>query len=476
MPDDTPRSLSGEADLDSDNDIQSHAEQDSRGLGPGKPGRKKNPNSQAARRDQNRIAQREFRLRKQQRIRDLEARVELLSGSQDEAFTDMRAILKDLMIENLTLRNLLKSVSGFIAEGSGGMIQQLGFEMHEWTAFLDKAETDTAWESFQARKHSQKTSQSSNAMSSMLGPQSSTSKRAHEDDVPSANRFKKSRTLSGDTSVERPDSYHLLMPISSTVPPPPASSTYPSAARSPQENIFSEVLRNGHANSPVFMASTPSGTPAHYPTPSTSSTYSSYMPPMGIGVDQGMNSLPYPPNKNGAVTSQQRILPTPQSDEPDDEESSLLELRDPKKIEAFKLIKYHLENYMRNSAYCLPSSLRPTLVQSVIDRIVHPGLRDRIILLRGQGHGLCCVVWMTDVVSGRFSMTDCIFDYKKAIKLHGDDVLAHSNWELAEWWLRKYSYLIENATLTICNRWRRERGESELTMSDIGAQGDSPAS
>lgn len=27
-------------------------------------------------------------------IRDLEARVELLSGSQDEAFTDMRAILK----------------------------------------------------------------------------------------------------------------------------------------------------------------------------------------------------------------------------------------------------------------------------------------------------------------------------------------------------------------------------------------------
>lgn len=36
-------------------------------------------------------------------------------------------------------------------------------------------------------------------------------------------------------------------------------------------------------------------------------------------------------------------------------------------------------------------------------------------------------------------------------------------------------YLIENGTLSICNRWRRERGESELTMSDIGAQGDSPA-
>lgn len=247
------------------------------------------------------------------------------------------------MTENLTLRNLLKSVSGFIAEGSGGMIQKLGFEMHEWTAFLDKGETDTAWESFQARKQSQKTSQSSNAMSSMLGPQSSTSKRSLEDDAPSTDRFKKSRTLSGDTSVERPDSYHLLMQMSSSVPPsfhPPAPSMYPSAARSPQENMFSEVLRNGHANSPVFMASTPSGTPAHYPTPSTSSTYSSYMPPMGIGVDQGMNSSPYPSNKNGAATSQQRVLPNPQNDEPDDEEASLLELRDPKKIEAFKLIKY----------------------------------------------------------------------------------------------------------------------------------------
>lgn len=291
--------------------------------------------------------------------------------------------LPDLMTENLTLRNLLKSVSGFIAEGGGGMIQKLGFEMHEWNAFLDKAETDTAWESFQARRNSKKTTQTSNAMTSMLGPQSSVSKRSLDDDAPSGNHLKKSKTLSGDNSMERPDSYHLLMPMGSTVPPPPpAPSIYSSAARSPQENIFSDVLRNGHASSPVFMAPTPSSTPAHYSTPSTSSTYSSYMPPIGIGVDQGMNSLPYPSNKNGAVaSSQQRILPAPQNDEPDDEEASLLELRDPKKIEAFKLIKYaaphnlcplasqphhfryHLENYMRNSAYCLPCSLRPTLVQ-----------------------------------------------------------------------------------------------------------------
>ena len=219
------------------------------------------------------------------------------------------------------------------------MIQKLGFEMHEWTAFLDKAETDTAWDSFQSRRQSKKTTQSSNAMSSMLGPQSGPSKRPLEDDGSNGNQTKKSRTLSGDPSMERSDSYHLLMPMNSAVPPPhpSAPSMYPSTARSPQENIFSDVLRNGHANSPVFMAPTPTGTPAHYTAPSTSSTYSSYMPPIGIGVDQGMNSLPYPHNKN--VASQQRILPR-QNDEPDDEEGSLLELRDPKTTEAFKLIKY----------------------------------------------------------------------------------------------------------------------------------------
>ncbi|KIJ70282.1 hypothetical protein HYDPIDRAFT_121912 [Hydnomerulius pinastri MD-312] len=463
MPDDTPRSLSG--DMDPDSDVESHAEQDGQSTGPSRPGRKKNPNSQAARRDQNRIAQREFRLRKQQRIRDLEARVELLSGSQDEALTDLRAILKDLMAENLTLRNLLKSVAGFIGDGAGGLIPKLGLELHEFNAYINKTETDTAWESFQQRRHSQKTSQSSNAMSSVLGPQSSASKRPSEDDI-GPSRAKKPKGLSGDNSADRHDSYPLLMPMSTTVPPPPpapANSLYPSAARSPQENLFSDMLRNGHANSPVFMPPTPSGTPGHYPTPSTSSSYSSYMPSMGMGVDQGMNSLPYPSNKNGAVPSQPRVLPGPQTEEPEDEET--LELRDPKRIEAFKLIKYHLENYMRNSAYCLPSSLRPTLVQrtinheSVIDRIVHPELRDRIILLRGQ-----------------FSLADCLFDYKKAIKIHGDDVLAHCNWELAEWWLRKYSYLVEKGMLNICNRWRRERGETELQMSDIGAQGESPAS
>jgi hypothetical protein len=128
-------------------------------------------------------------------------------------------------------------------------------------------------------------------------------------------------------------------------------------------------------------------------------------------------------------------------------------------------------------------------VESVIDRIPHPELRDRMILLRGvydskgsaQRQELTCM-------SGRFDLVDCLMDYRTAVTIHGDDVLAHSNWEIDEKWLRQYGYvyillpsssqvniqsiryLIDQATLNISNRWRRERGEPEIRMSELVPQ------
>ncbi|KAI6105746.1 hypothetical protein F5141DRAFT_147162 [Pisolithus sp. B1] len=463
MPKEFLRSESREDDLDSEiGSPADHESQSGQNYGPNKPGRKKNPNSQAARRDQNRIAQREFRLRKQQKIRDLEARVQLLSASQDEALTDLRAILKDLMAENLTLRNLLKNVAGFIGEGAGGVMEQLGYRAHDFEALLNKSETDTAWESFQRRKGASKTAQSTESTSSSLGLHTGSSKRPSEDSVMSS-QSKKLRGMGGsDNPAERDEAYPLIIPMSTTVPPPPppAATLYPPPARSPQENIFSDLMRNGHASSSVFIPPTPSATPVHYPTPSSSSGYT-YLPQMSM-VDQGMSTMSFSSSKNGIVRAQSRVLPQTNatSEEPDDDE----ELEDSKRVEAMKLIRYHLDNYARNNNYCLPPSLRPTFVQktmnheSVIDRIIHPELRDRVILLRGQ-----------------FSLADCLYDYKKAIRIHGDDVLAHSNWELSEQWLQKYSYLVGDATLDICNRWRRERGEVELKLPAVGAQGESPS-
>ncbi|KAK4702926.1 hypothetical protein P7C70_g3298, partial [Phenoliferia sp. Uapishka_3] len=66
---------------------------------------------------QNRIAQREFRQRKVQYIKDLEARVQLHESSRDDQLDKLRNGIKALIDENQRLRELLGSVSGFIVSG-----------------------------------------------------------------------------------------------------------------------------------------------------------------------------------------------------------------------------------------------------------------------------------------------------------------------------------------------------------------------
>lgn len=279
----------------------------------------------------------------------------------------------DLMAENHVLRGLLKSVAGFIGDGAGGFMPKLGWEMADFENLVNKSETDTAWESFQARKNSQKTSQTSNAMSSMLGAPSTTSKRPAEDDRGSG-PAKKARGMSGpEQSGDRRDSYPLMLPM--TVPA--TGSLYPQPpppGRSPQESLFSDLMHSGSSNSPVFMPAT--ATASSY-SATAANNYRPYVPQMT--VEQSLGAMSYSSNKaNTAIPTPQRVLPqNSTNEEPDDNDVS--ELRDPKEMEAMKLIKsvfilvvhpmserpfrYHLDNFMRNSAYCLPSSLRPTLVQ-----------------------------------------------------------------------------------------------------------------
>lgn len=78
-------------------------------------------------------------------------------------------------------------------------------------------------------------------------------------------------------------------------------------------------------------------------------------------------------------------------------------------------------------------------------------------------------------------------DYRHAVTIHGDDVLGHQNWEIAESWLKQYQYVLDvrcneavdahaivfsvlvgHETLEICNRWRKERGEPPLLPEDLG--------
>ncbi|EMD40563.1 hypothetical protein CERSUDRAFT_111163 [Gelatoporia subvermispora B] len=425
---------------------------------PGKPGRKKNPNSQAARRDQNRIAQREFRLRKQQRIRDLEASVEILSGGKEEALAHLRKIMKDLMHENHVLRGLLRNLSNFIGDGAGGLLPKLGWDINDFNNFLNKGETDTAWESYQRNKQDSTVVGSSTTTTPAPPPAaasgSGTQKRAAEED-PFGIRTKRPRSFSDQNGDDRHDIYPSLVPLGGASGSGSASvgGMYSTAGRSSHSDLFD--LMRGSPNSPMFVpsANSPSNASGQFagPSPSATAGYtSSYLPSMHMAADPNIPPI----SAVNTRTAPAPLAPPRQAaaGQPVSEEDM-----DPKRNEAYKLIHYHLDNFKRNHNYCLPSSLRPTLVQrsiaheGVIDSILHPELRDRMILLRA-----------------RFDLVECLHDYRTAVTIHGDDVLAHSNWEISENWIRRYKVLIDQETLAITNRWRRERGDPELRLSDMG--------
>ncbi|WVQ64790.1 uncharacterized protein L199_002959 [Kwoniella botswanensis] len=127
---------------DSGGDDDGHDDHDN----PGEGG--KGSSSSQVRKAQNRIAQREFRLRKQQYIRDLEARVEVLSGDKEERIELMTLLVRNLLKENKDLRNMVKNMAGFIGEGLGSCLPRLGLSADGLDAILTRSDTDTAYEAF----------------------------------------------------------------------------------------------------------------------------------------------------------------------------------------------------------------------------------------------------------------------------------------------------------------------------------------
>lgn len=273
----------------------------------------------------------------------------------------LKYLPSDLMAENQTLRNLLRSLGGFIGDGAGGLLPKLGWNLQDFEHFINKSETDTAFEGYQARKQA----------TTATGPSvsgSSARKRTSEDDAGGSNT-KRSRGP-GD----RDDgSFPAIMPMD---PVTSGSGLYPPSTRSPHESsLFTDLMR-GSNGSPLFThssSSTYGGTPQLPPPPGVFPP--PYMGSVGLSVDGSMG-MPY--TTSGAQQSSQRLsppIPTPGEDVRD---------LDPKHEEAQKLIScvqfaydepgvcnkltvrshsYHLDNYKRNSGYHLPASLRPTLVQ-----------------------------------------------------------------------------------------------------------------
>jgi hypothetical protein len=46
--------------------------------------------------------------------------------------------------------------------------------------------------------------------------------------------------------------------------------------------------------------------------------------------------------------------------------------------------------------------------------------------------------WLTPCLPDRYDLIDCLHGLAGNIRIHGDDVLSHANWEFKEPWLRKW--------------------------------------
>ena len=227
------------------------------------------------------------------------------------------------MQENQTLRNLLRGLSGFIGDGAGGLLPKLGWDMADFTNFINRSETDTAWEGYQIRKQS--------------GTLGVSSKRPAEDDLNS--RSKKTRS-----DQDKDSNYSMLLPVHQGGTS--VSNLYSqqgSSSRSQSEGgaLYSELMR-GAAASPMFLqASVPSATPSSYTTTSSppshgfpAAAFSTGMGSVNLGTESSMAAPPAPPSfattTNGSTSASQQPVASPEQPDHDD---------DPKKNEAYKLIQ-----------------------------------------------------------------------------------------------------------------------------------------
>jgi len=106
------------------------------------------------------------------------------------------------MVENQSLRGLLKNLSAFIGDGAGGLLPKLGWNMSDFNEFVNRSETDTAWEGYQRRKKD--------------GPASGQKRLADDDPIPL--RSKKARN--DDTEPDRgQNGFSLLVPMGTSSHP-----------------------------------------------------------------------------------------------------------------------------------------------------------------------------------------------------------------------------------------------------------------
>jgi len=221
------------------------------------------------------------------------------------------------MTENQTLRNLLRGVATFIGEGAGGLLPKLGWDAGDFHNFINKSETDTAWEGYQKRKQSQ---------ASEAGPAAVQSRKRTADDDPPLIRSKKARNDDNNNLEDRQNGFSLLVPVpQSSIGSQPLYSAGPQTQDRP---MFTELMQ-GRNTSQIFIQPSTSANPSQYSGPPGSNLNgyaASYIPGVNMNIEQPMSS------SYGSPQGMQRSSAAELPDEIDEED-------DPKANEARKLVR-----------------------------------------------------------------------------------------------------------------------------------------
>lgn len=193
------------------------------------------------------------------------------------------------MQENQTLRNLLKELASFIGDrGLGGGISHLGWEMDEFRDFINRAETDTAFEAFIKVKKSRE------ATGGGTGEGSNTQ---HDDEGGGSAGKKRKRNGRNDSIDSAPTAQNEAANALLSFP----NSSNTSQPTPPNSNLsFSTLLdpfgpRSGASAS--FLSTLPE--------PTSMPFNSSYPPSMSLyGITSSSRAPLPPPNLNSTSQSQ----------------------------------------------------------------------------------------------------------------------------------------------------------------------------
>ncbi|BGP24801.1 transcription factor [Rhodotorula toruloides] len=460
--------------MDTDNEGGPTGSEDTaRGAAAAKKGKSK-PSKGQDRKAQNRIAQREFRQRKQAYVKELEAKAAMMELSRDEQFNRFSEAFRTLLEENQKLRTMLQTLSGFIGEGLGGALAKVGTDLPEFHAFITRSRIDTATDALRLTKPQLAPS---TAPRQFPRPGDSPVPDGDVDAAPPSKRQRETgSTVTATEAAGRGELAHVYASTSALPPPPPPfSSPQPPSSNPAQAVATSPPLSQPPVHQFPCQAAystpfNPSPSFAYAPDPAVPAPPPldpphSHQQPRLAPIDTSSSTL-QPGSRCGNLNKACDFTPEQGADilenlvrgDMDLAHSKMAEIlpSNDAAFQAIQLIAYHMRCKRDNPAYTLPPSLSLTNLQRSVphppffDGIIFPSLRDRLILLKDQ-----------------LELPTLIEDFSTGVSVNGDDSLAPESWELSEEFIRKYWYVVDQDTLSITNKWRKERGEKEFSLSDL---------